>query len=66
MIDMSTTMEVDQWLQSDLCSDVFFLFCGCELLGGGIEAVDIGLVVILVREFHDLSGDGGLERTVII
>jgi hypothetical protein len=43
-----------------------FLFCGCELLRGGVEAVDIGLVVVLVMEFHDLSGDGGLERTVII
>jgi hypothetical protein len=36
------------------------------LLRGSVEAVDIGLVVVLVVEFHDLSGDGGLERTVII
>jgi hypothetical protein len=66
MIDMSAAMEVDQWLQSNLCGDIFFVFCGCELLGGSIEAVDIGLVVVLVVKLHDLSGDGGLERTVII
>jgi len=66
MIDVSTSVEVDQWLQSNLCRDILFVLGGLELLGCGVEAVDVCLVVVLVVELHDLAGDGGLQRTVVV
>lgn len=66
MVDMSTTMEVNQWLESDLGSNVFLRFGSFELLAGSVEAIDICLVVVLVVELHNLAGDGWLKRTVII
>ena len=63
---MSTPMEVDQRLQRNLSLDILLLFCYRELFGRRVEAVDVGLVVVLVVELHDLARDGGLERTVVI
>ena len=37
-----------------------------DSLDGGVVAVDVGLVVLGVVKLHDLAGDGGLERTVVI
>ena len=59
MVDMPTAVEVDQWLQGDLGSDILLLLGGLELLGCGVEAVDVGLMVVLVVELHDLAGDRG-------
>lgn len=66
MIDMSTTMEVNQWLKSNLGSDILLLLCGLDLLRCSIEAIDVCLVVVLVVQLHDLAGDGWLKRTVVI
>jgi len=66
MIDMPTTMEIDQWLQCNLGGNILLAFCSCELLGEGVEAVDIGLVVVLVVKLHDFAGDGGFEGAIII
>ena len=63
---MATSVEVDQGLQRNLGLDVLPLLCCCELFGRRIEAVDVGLVVVLVVELHDFTGDGGLERAIII
>ena len=63
---MSTTMEIYDRLQGDLRRDILLLSRGLDLLRGSVEAVDVRLVVILVVEFHDLTGDGWLERAVII
>lgn len=37
-----------------------------EGLDGGVEAVDVCLVVLGVVQLHDLAGDGGLERAVVV
>lgn len=66
VVDVSTTMEIDQWLKGDLCGDVFLGLGSLELLGSCVEAVDICLVVILVVEFHDLAGDGGLKCAKVV
>lgn len=59
-------MEVDQRLQGNNGSNVLLVFCGCELFCGGVEAVDVGLMVFVVVQLHDLAGDGRLECTVVI
>lgn len=63
---MSTTMEVDQWLKSDLCGDILLGLGRLELFGCCIEAVDICLVVVLVVELHNLAGDGGLKSAKVV
>jgi hypothetical protein len=66
VVDMAAPMEVDQGLKRNLGLDILLLLGSSELLRCGVEAVDVGLVVVLVVELHDLAGDGGLERAVII
>lgn len=36
------------------------------MLGGGVEAVDISLVVVLVMQLHDLAGDRGFKRAIVV
>jgi hypothetical protein len=66
VIDVTTPMEIDQRLQRNLSLDILILLSGGELLRCGVEAVDVGLVVVLVVELHDLTGDGRLERAIVI
>lgn len=63
---MSTAMEVDHRLKGNGSLDVLLGLRGCDLLGGSIETVDVCLVVVLVVKLHNLSRDGGLERTVVV
>jgi hypothetical protein len=53
-------------LQCDLCSDISFLLCLLYLLDGIVVRCYISLMMFIVVELHDLAGDGGFERTVII
>jgi hypothetical protein len=48
MVDMSTTMEVNQRLESNLGRDILLRFGCLELFRGSVEAVNICLVVVLV------------------
>ena len=66
MIDVSTTMEVDQWLQSDLGGNILRGLCCLELFRSCVEAVDICLVVVFVVDFHNLAGYRGLKSTEVI
>ena len=66
MVDVTTAVEINHRLQGNLRSDILLRLGGLELLGGGVEAVDVGLVVVLVVELHDLAGDGGLEGAVVV
>jgi hypothetical protein len=50
VVDMATPVEVDQGLQSNLGLDILLLFCSSELLRGRVEAVDVGLVVVLEQD----------------
>ena len=63
---MTTTVEVDQWLQSHLCGDILLGLGSLELLGGSVVAGDIGLVVLGVVELHDLARDGRLECAIVV
>ena len=66
VVDVATTVEVDQWLQSNLGLDITLL-CGLlELLGGSVEAGDIGVVVLGMVKLHDLAGNGWLESAIVI
>jgi len=66
MVDVSTAVKVDQRLQRDNALDILLGLGGRELFCGGVVAVDVGLVVILVVQLHDLAGDRRLECTVVI
>jgi hypothetical protein len=37
-----------------------------DLLAEVVEGSNVGVVVVLVVELHDLAGDGGLERAIVI
>ena len=63
---MSTAVEVDQWLQADLCLDISLLLSLLELLVGGVEAGNVCSVVLGVVELHDLAGDGWLKRAIVV
>jgi hypothetical protein len=66
MIKVSTTVKVDHRLQGDDALDILLGFRGRQLFRGGVVTVDVGLVVHLVVQLHDLAGDGGLECAVVI
>ena len=63
---MSTTMEVNQRQQRNCGLNILLLLCGGQLFGGGVVAVDVCLVVVLVVKLHDLARDRGLERAIVI
>lgn len=66
MIDMPTTMEVDHRLQGDDALDILLGFGGGQLFRGGVVAVNVGLVVHLVVQLHDLARDGGFECAIVV
>jgi hypothetical protein len=66
VVDVATPVEIDQRLQRNLSLDILILLGGGELFRCGVEAVDVGLVVVLVVELHDLAGDGRLESAIVI
>lgn len=63
---MTAAVEVDQRLQRNLCLDVFLLLSLGDLLAEVVERGYVGVVVVLVVQFHDLAGDGGLERAIVV
>ena len=63
---MAAAVEVDQGLQGDLRLDVFFLLGFGDLLAEVVEGGYVGVVVVLVVQLHDLAGDGGFERAVVV
>ena len=65
VVEVTTTVEVDRRLQSDLCGDVILSLSFLELLKGVVVIGDIGVVVVLVMNLHDLAGDGGLKGAIV-
>lgn len=66
VVDVATAVKVEQ---RGLGSGGLGVALGLgitEGLDGGVEAVDVCLVVLGVVELHDLAGDGGLERAVVV
>lgn len=66
VIDVSSSVEIDQWLQSNLCLDVLLLLGFGDLLAEVIERRYVGVVVVLVVQFHNLAGDGGFKRAIVV
>lgn len=57
VVDVTAGIKVDSSLEVELCREI--IVGGGGSLGGegGIEIVDVGLVVFRVVEGHDLRGD---------
>lgn len=66
VIQVSTSMEVDDWLHCDSSGDISLGFSGLDLFACSIEAVDIGLVMVLVVKLHDFTGDSRFKRAIIV
>lgn len=58
---MAATVELDLLLQTDQGEDIVGLSGGDLCREGGIEVVDVGLVMFLVMKFHNLPGDDRLK-----
>lgn len=58
---LTTTVELESTLESNSLLGSASL--GVSLLGG-VQSVNIGLMVLLVVKLHDLAGDVGLESIV--
>lgn len=59
---MATAVELEGGLEVDLGGDVVLGLSLLEVLLGGVQAGNVGLVVLVVVESHDLLRDRGLER----
>ena len=59
-------MEVDQWLNSNLCLDIALVLRLLQLLDLSVVGGDVGVVVLRVMQLHDLAGDGWLERAIVV
>ena len=57
----TATVEFDGGLKGDLLFECLGIGVLCF---GGVEVVDVGLVVLVVVELHDLVGDDGFEGVV--
>lgn len=66
VVDVATAVEVEQRCLGSGGLGVALGLGIAEGLDGGVEAVDVCLVVLGVVELHDLAGDGGLERAVVV
>lgn len=63
---MAATVEFDLLLEGDQGWDVLRLEgrgLGCQ---GGVEVSDVGLVVFLVVDFHDLFADDGFQGLSLV
>lgn len=66
VVDVTTTVKVDGLLKSNGGFDIFLVKSFRELFFGGVETVEVSLMVFGMVEFHDLTGDGGFESSVIV
>lgn len=66
VVDVASSMEVDQGLQGNLGLDIFLLLGFGDLLAEVVERGHVCVVVVLVVQLHDLARDGGLERAVVV
>lgn len=66
VVQVTTAVEVDRRLQSNLGRDVTLSLSFLELLNGVVVVGDVGVVVVLVVDLHDLAGDGGLKSAIVV
>ena len=66
VVDVTATVEVQHGcLGSSSLGVVLGIGLGDGLVGG-VEPVDVGLVVLGVVELHDLAGNVGLKSTIVV
>lgn len=58
---VATAVELEGSLEADEALDVLARLEAGELLLGGVKASDVGSVVLVMVESHDLLGDRGLK-----
>jgi len=66
VVDVAAAVEVDEGLKRDLRGHVLLLLGLGDLLAEVVERGYVGVVVVLVVEFHDFARDGGLEGAVVV
>lgn len=66
VVNMATAVEVEQRSLGSGGLGVALGLGVAEGLDSGVEAVDVCLVVLGVVKLHDLAGDVGLERAVVV
>lgn len=66
VVEVTTAMEVDQWLEGNLGSDVVVGFGSCVLVRSVVVGVHVRLVMLAVMKLHDLARNGRLESTIVI
>lgn len=66
VVDVAAAVEVDEGLSRDERGRVVLGLRFGGFLFGGVQAVDIGLVVLAVVQLHDFARDGGLEGAVVV
>lgn len=66
MVDMTAAVEFDGALEVDDAGRVSLADGGVELLERLVVVGDVGGVVLLVVQAHDLAGDGRLQRAVVV
>lgn len=66
VVQVATAVEVDRRLEGNLGRNVTLGLGLLQLLKGGIVVVDVGLVMALVVELHDLAGDRGFQGSVVV
>ena len=66
VVQVTTTVEVDGRLEGNLGGDVLLGLSLLELLKRSVVVVDVGLVVGLVVNLHDLTGDRGLQSAIVV
>lgn len=59
-------MEVDQWLNGNLCLNIALLLCLLQLLNLRVVGCHVGVVVLGVVQLHDLARDGWLECAIVV
>jgi hypothetical protein len=66
VVDVAAEVEGEVLLQSADGAEVAGFAGFGELFQGGVDAGDVGGVVFVVVEFHDLARDVGLQRCVVV
>lgn len=66
VVQVTTTVEVDGGLEGNLGRDVTLGLGILQLLHGVVVVGDVGFVVVVVVQLHDLAGDRGLQGTIVV
>ena len=59
-------MKVNQRLLRNLACNVAFGLYLFHFLHGRVVRIDVGAMMLVVVQLHDLAGDGGLEGAIVV